>query len=112
MFHHRVNQPALQLQPVVALPPQLRDRMLAEKFGRDLLLCRFTSEGLNAVLAKLEDAAVIVRARPRAALTIEPILLVDPEPITNPAGQTGFANGKAQTFGQRLYPRGHTMWLT
>src|SRR5215469_6888893 len=46
--------------------------MLDEELRSDALFRRLVSDGLGAVLAKLEDLALLVRARPGAALAIKP----------------------------------------
>jgi len=94
-----MNQSPLQLQPVIALLLEVSDRMLTEKIGRDLFLRRLACQRFDAVLAELEDMPMIVRARPGTALTIEAVLLVDLEPIADPAGKTCLAKRETQTLG-------------
>ena len=72
---HRLRQPALFLQPVIALPLQFADRPGREELPRDPLLGRLPSDGFGAVLAEFEGAGVL-RVWPGAARTIEPVRLV------------------------------------
>src|SRR5882762_6982250 len=99
-FYHRMNQPTLQLEPVIGLLLQIRDRMLAQEFWTDLLLRCFAGQRFDAVLAKLEQMSITVRIRPGAALAIEAVLLVDLQPTLNAAPEPGFTGGEFQTFGE------------
>jgi hypothetical protein len=111
LLHHWMDQPPLQLQPVIAPLLELRDRVLAEKFRGNFFLRRFAGERFDAVLAKLEEVPIAVRARPGAALAIEAILLVNLDPIPHPARQACLANCEPQAFGQRPPPSGDPMRL-
>src|SRR2546430_13522888 len=92
-FHHRMDEPALQLEPVIALLLQVGDRVLTKKFGTDVFLRRLARQRFNAVLAKLEQMSIFIRARPGAALAIEAVLLVNFDPIFDAARETGLARG-------------------
>ena len=74
--HHRRRQPPLRVQPVVALRSELGHRMFFEKFRRDPPRSRLVGHGLGTVFAKLKRLPVAIRARPRAALAVEAVLLV------------------------------------
>ena len=106
-FYHRMNQPTLQLEPVIGLLLQIRDRMLAEEFWTDLLLRCFAGQRFDAVLAKLEHVTIAIRIRPGATLAIEPIFFIDLEPIANGARKTRFARGEFQTFGEGVHSGRH-----
>src|ERR1700730_10371583 len=104
-FHHRMNKPALQLQPMITLLLQVSDRVLAKKFRTDVLPGRFARQRFNAVLAKLEQMSIAIGTWPGAALAIESVLLVDLEPISNTARETGLARGEFQTLHQSVHSR-------
>ena len=97
-FHHRMNEPALQLEPVIGSVAQIGDRMLAKKFRTNLFFRRLAGQRFDAVLAKLEQMSIFVRARPGAALAIEPVLLVNLEPIRDAARKSRLARRELQTF--------------
>jgi len=87
-----MHQPALRLQPEVGALLQIGDGMRAEKIRRDLFLRRFAGERFYAAFSKFENFSILVRAWPGAALANEPVLLIDLEPCSNPADETGLAH--------------------
>src|SRR5207245_7771345 len=97
-FHHRMNNAALQLQPMIGLLLQIRNRVLTKKFRTDVLLRRLTGQRFHAVLTKLEQVSIFIRTWPGAALAIESVLLIDLEPILDAASETGFARREFQTL--------------
>src|SRR5438105_4369431 len=103
LFHHRMNEPALQFEPVVGLLAQIRDRMLAKEFRTDVLLGRLARQRFDAVLTKFEQMSIFVRTWPGAALAIESIFFVNLEPIFDPARETCLARRKFHTFPQRVH---------
>ncbi len=105
-LHHRMHEPALQFQPVVALLLQIRDGVLAKKFRRDVLRRSFARERLHAALAKLEHVPVIVGTRPGATLAIEPVLLVYREPAAEPAANPHLTQRKLCAADNRGQARG------
>src|SRR5205085_7574976 len=86
--------------------------MFAKKSRTDLLFRRFAGQGFDAVLAKLEQMPIFVRARPSAALAIEPVFLINFEPIADAARESGFARGKLQTLEQSVHSGGGAIRLT
>ena len=83
------------IEPVIGLRGKIGHGMLREKFPRDAFRRRFVGDGLYAVFAKLGEVAVIVRARPRAALTIEPLFLVEPQQLVEAAHRAHLAHREA-----------------
>ncbi len=76
---HRLGQPPLILEPVVALGGQLAYRVSGEKLGPHRLASGLPSHRLGAVLTKLEGAVVVVTpGTPRA---VETVGLVDPQQV-------------------------------
>ena len=104
-FHHRLNKPSLQLQPVVALFTQRLERMRAKKFRRNALRCAFIRDCFRAVFAKLRHLPLVIRARPRTALTIEPAFLVYVKQCLHPARQTHLTDRKAGGLINSRHPR-------
>ncbi len=76
---HRLGQPPLILEPVVALGGQLAHRMGREKLGPHRLAGGFPGHRLGAVLTELEGAVVVVT--PGAARAVEAVGLVDPQQV-------------------------------
>ncbi len=72
---HRRRQPALVLQPVVAVGRQLRDAVLREQLGPGAMPGRLGGDGLGAVLAELERGGVVA-VGPGAAGAVEAVGLV------------------------------------
>ena len=72
---HRLSQPPLLLQPVVALLLELANGMRREELACDAPLCQLESDSFRAVFAKLEGAGV-PRIGPGAAGAVEPVRLV------------------------------------
>src|SRR3546814_20683871 len=72
---HRVGEPALVLEPVVAVPRQLGDAVLGEQLRRGAVLRRIGGDGLGAVLAELEGGRVVA-VGPDAARAVEAVGLV------------------------------------
>ena len=93
-FHHRMNEPALQLEPVIALLLHVGDRMFAKKFRTNVFPRRLAGQRFDAVLAKLEDVSIFIRTRPGAALAIESVLLVNFDPILDAAREASLARGE------------------
>ena len=87
-----MHQPALRLQPEVAALLQISDGMRAEKIRCDLLFRRFAGHRFRAAFAKFENFPILIRAWPGAALANEPVLLINLEPCSNPADETGLAH--------------------
>ncbi len=85
----------------VALFQQLRDRMRREHLRREPFDRRLRCHGFRAVLAELGGMPVAVWIRPRAARTVEAVLLVQLEQRVNRAADAhlldtemrGFING-------------------
>src|SRR5256885_484484 len=102
-FDHRMDEPALQLEPVIGLLLQIGDRVLAKKIRTNAFLRRLARQRFDSVLAKLEDVSIFIRTRPGAALAIESVLLVNFDPILDAARETGFASGELQTFVERVH---------
>ena len=102
-LHHRMDQPALQLQPVVCLLLQVSDRVLTKKFRTDMLFCRLAGQRFDAVLAKLKQVSIFVWTWPGAALAIKSVLFVNLEPIADPAHEAGLARGEFQTLGECMH---------
>ena len=75
--HHGRRQTALRVKPVVRLRGQILDGMLGEELRSDALFRRLVRDCLGAILAKLEDLPLLIRAGPRAALTIKPVHVVN-----------------------------------
>src|SRR5207302_4312155 len=86
-FHHRMDQPALKLEPVVSFLAQVRDRVFAKKIWTDMFFRRFAGQRFHAVLANLEQMSIFIRTRPGAALAIETVLLIDLEPVPDAANE-------------------------
>ncbi len=63
-------------EPVVGFAREVGDAPLAEEVGRDAPRRRLFGDGLRAVLAVFEVRALAVRVGPRAARTVEAVLLV------------------------------------
>lgn len=76
---HRLGQPPLILEPVVALGRQLAHRMGGEKLSPHRLAGRFPGHRLGAVLTELEGAVVVVT--PGTARAVEAVGLVDPQQV-------------------------------
>src|SRR3546814_9593063 len=72
---HRVGEPALVLEPVVAVARQLGDAVPGEQLRRGAVLRRFGGDGLGAVLAELEGGRVVA-VGPGAARAVEAVGLV------------------------------------
>ena len=102
-FHHRINQPALKLEPVVSFLAQVRDRVFAKKIWTDMFFRRFAGQRFHAVLAKLEQMSIFIRTRPGAALAIETIFFVNFHPIAQATRKSGFTRRKFQTLKQRVH---------
>src|SRR5215469_1518025 len=64
--------------------------MLGEELRSDALFRRLVRDGLGAVLAELEDLALLVRARPGAALAIKPRDVVDLQKSFSRSDRTHF----------------------
>src|SRR5262249_15872375 len=64
---HRLDQPALRVEPAVGLAAQLRGRPGEEELAPDARAGRLVRDGLGPALAEL-DRAVLRALRPRAAL--------------------------------------------
>src|SRR3954451_19512335 len=75
--------------------------MLAKEFGRQPLRRCFVSDRFGAVLAKLGDLAMIVRARPGAALAIESVFLINVEQRFEAAADTHLADGETRRLNHR-----------
>src|SRR5690606_3569391 len=71
----RRGQPALALQPVVAVFRQLRDAAACEQLRRGAVARGFRGHGLGAVLAELEGRSVVA-VGPGAAGAVEAVGLV------------------------------------
>ena len=76
--NHRLRQATLRVEPLVAFLRELAHRMTREEFSIDAELRRFVGDVLHAVLAKLEDVAML-GLRPRATRTIESAFLIQLE---------------------------------
>ena len=74
---------------------------LSKKVARDGMLGALVGDGLDAVLAELENLAALVRAGPRAALAIEAALFVDLQPRLQTAPETHFADREARALVDR-----------
>src|SRR3546814_10337656 len=72
---HRVGEPALVLEPVVAVARQLGDGVPGEQLRRGAVLRRFGGDCLGAVLAELEGGRVVA-VGPGAARAVEAVGLV------------------------------------
>jgi len=72
---HRLREPPLLLQPVVALLFQFADAVGGEEFADNAAFRELECHGLGAVLAELERACVL-RVGPRATGTVEAVRLV------------------------------------
>ncbi|MNM58733.1 hypothetical protein D3C81_699720 [compost metagenome] len=79
---HRFGQPALILQPVVALLKQRGDAVAREERGVDTAFGGFPVDRLGAVLAELDHAA-FGRVAPSAAGAVEAAVLVGLEQRAN-----------------------------
>src|SRR3954464_9668106 len=97
-LHHRFRQSTLLAKPQIASGAQIIERMRAEEFAIDALRRRFIGNRFRAVLAKLGDLAMIVRARPGAALAIEPGFLVSVEQGFESADNAHLADGETRRF--------------
>src|SRR5689334_23338249 len=104
-LHHRMNQSALKLEPIVSLFAQFSDRMVTKKFGTDVFLRRLTGQRFDSVLTKFEDVPVVIRTRPGAALAIETVLLVNFQPIRKSASKAALARSEFQTLAQCVHSR-------
>ena len=71
----RRRDPALRLEPVIGLLPQLGDRVRGEELRADVLGGRLPRHRLRAVLAEFERRGVL-RVGPRAARAVEAVGLV------------------------------------
>ena len=77
--HHRVHDPPLLAQPVVAVLGQLGDAVLGEERRLQQVPRRLLRHRLRAVLAELGVVPLVrVRVGPRAPLAVEPVDLVEP----------------------------------
>ncbi len=76
---HRLGQPPLILEPVVALAGQLAHRVGGEKLGPYRLAGRLPCHRLGAVLTELEGAVVVVT--PGTTRAVEAVGLVDPQQV-------------------------------
>ncbi len=72
---HRLGQPPLFLEPMVALESELAHGIRLEQLVRDALAGELERDRFGAVLAELE-AARVLRVGPRAAGTIEAVGLI------------------------------------
>src|SRR3977135_3242303 len=112
LLHHRMDEPALPPPPIIALLAYVRDLMFPEEFRSDVLPCRLTGQSFHPILAEFENVPVIVGTRPGAALAIESILLVHPQPGADCAGKTRLPHGEFDALGQRGHSRRDAMRLT
>ena len=102
--HHRLRQPPLRVEPVVALRREFGHRMVLEKLRGDPLQRRLVRHGLRPVLAKLKRMPLAVRARPRAALAVEAVLLVHLEQQLRPAHRAHCAQRDLRRDAHRREP--------
>src|SRR3954471_7205437 len=93
---HRFCQSTLLAKPQIASGAQIIERMRAEEFPVDALRRRFIGDRFRAVLTKLGDLAMIVGARPGAALAIEPGFLVSVQQRFESTGDAHFADGETR----------------
>ena len=76
---HRLGQPSLILEPVVALGSQLAHRVGGEELGPHRLAGGFPGHRLGAVFTELEGAVVVVP--PGTARAVEAVGLVYPQQV-------------------------------
>src|SRR5438046_8933838 len=66
--------------------------MCAEKIRCNLLFRRFAGHRFRAAFGKFGNFPILIWAWPSAALANEPVFLINLEPCSNPADETGLAH--------------------
>src|SRR3954447_2610184 len=85
--------------------------MFPEKFRREALRRRLVGDCFRAVLAKLGDLAIVIRARPGAALAIETVFFVHLQERFETTGDAHLANGEPRRLDHGGQAGGDARWL-
>ena len=93
--HHRMREPPLLAEPVIALSGKLRHAVAGKELRRRARRRTLLGDRLDAVLAELEGAAAVVRVRPGAARTVVALELVELPQELRAAQRPGLPGGVA-----------------
>ena len=107
---HRLGEPALLAEPVLASLGQIAERVLGPERRVDAFAVSLPGDGLRAVLAEAHPCP-LGRVRPRAGHAVEAVLLVDAAQDARRAHRAGLLQGVLHGVQHTRQARRRGLWF-